>query len=135
MEIVDLRQYPSRSLEPLFQQETRRWRDELHWDYRPSIELIRKFIDSRALGGYVVTEQGKPAGYGFYVLEEHKGLIGGLFVSSDYDQEPITRKLVSEMVSALHATPRLVRVEAQLMPFGKTAFGFAAAGAVERSRV
>jgi ribosomal protein S18 acetylase RimI-like enzyme len=118
MEIVDLRQYPSRSLEPLFQQETRRWRDELHWDYRPSIELIRKFIDSRALGGYVVTEQGKPAGYGFYVLEEHKGLIGGLFVSSDYDQEPITRKLVSEMVSALHATPRLVRVEAQLMPFG-----------------
>jgi ribosomal protein S18 acetylase RimI-like enzyme len=118
MEIVDLRQYPSRSLEPLFQQETRRWRDELHWDYRPSIELIRKFIDSRALGGYVVTEQGKPAGYGFYVLEEHKGLIGWLFVSSDYDQEPITRKLVSEMVSALHATPRLVRVEAQLMPFG-----------------
>jgi ribosomal protein S18 acetylase RimI-like enzyme len=118
MEIVDLRQYPSRALEPLFQQETRRWRDELHWDYRPSIELIRKFIDSRALGGYVVTEAGRAAGYGFYVLEEYKGLIGGLFVSSDFPQEPVTRKLISEMVTALHATPRLVRVEAQLMPFG-----------------
>ena len=118
MEIVDLRQYPSRALEPLFQQESRRWRDELHWDYRPSIELIRKFIDSRALGGFVVAESGKPAGYGFYVLEEYKGLIGGLFVSSDYDQDAITRRLVSEMVAALHATPRLVRVEAQLMPFG-----------------
>jgi len=118
MEIVDLRQYPSRLLEPLFQQETRRWRDELHWDYRPSIELIRKFIDSRALGGFVVTENGKPAGYSFYVLEEYKGLIGGLFVSSDNDQDAITRRLVSEMVSALHTTPRLVRVEAQLMPFG-----------------
>jgi ribosomal protein S18 acetylase RimI-like enzyme len=118
MEIVDLRQYPSRSLEPLFQQEIQRWRDELHWDYRPSVELIRKFIDSRALGGFVVTEGGKPAGYGFYVLEESKGLIGGLFVSSDYPQEPITRKLIAEMVAALHATPRLSRVEAQLMPFG-----------------
>ncbi len=118
MEIVDLRQYPSRLLEPLFQQETRRWRDELHWDYRPSIELIRKFIDSRALGGFVVTENGKPAGYAFYVLEEYKGLIGGLFVSSDCDQDAITRRLISEMVAALHATPRLVRVEAQLMPFG-----------------
>ena len=62
----------------LFQEEARHWRDELHWDYRPSIDLIRKFIDSRALGGYVAIENGQPAGYGFYVLEDHKGLIGGL---------------------------------------------------------
>ena len=65
----------------LFQEEAARWRDELHWDYRPSIDLVRKFIDSRALGGYAAIEDGQPAGYGFYVLEDHKGLIGGLFVS------------------------------------------------------
>jgi ribosomal protein S18 acetylase RimI-like enzyme len=118
MQIVDLRQVPSRTLEPLFQQEIRQWRDELHWDYRPSVELIRKFIDSRALGGYVVMENTRPAGYGFYVLEEYKGLIGGLFVSPEFQQAPITQRLVSEMISALQATPRLVRVEAQLMPFG-----------------
>ena len=64
-------------------------------------------------------EDGNPAGYGFFiVLEDHKGLIGGLFVSSRFAQEPITRALVTEMVTALHATPRLARVEAQLMPFG-----------------
>ncbi len=118
MQIVDLRQIQSRSLEPLFQEEARHWRDELHWDYRPSIELIRKFVDSRSLGGFVAVEGGCPAGYGFYVLEDHKGLIGGLFVSSNFTQEPITKLLVTEMVSALHATPRLERVEAQLMPFG-----------------
>jgi len=118
MQIIDLRQVPSRSLEPLFEQEIRHWRDELHWDYRPSVELIRKFIDSKALGGYLVSEYGKPAGYGFYVLEEYKGLIGGLFVSSDFPKEQITQTLVAEMVAALHATPRLARVEAQLMPFG-----------------
>lgn len=118
MQIIDLRQVPSRALEPLFEQEIRHWRDELHWDYRPSVELIRKFIDSKALGGYLITEYGKPAGYGFYVLEEYKGLIGGLFVSSEVPKDAITQTLVSEMVAALHATPRLARVEAQLMPFG-----------------
>ena len=117
-QILDLRQIQSRSLEPLFQEEIRHWRDELHWDYRPSVELIRKFIDSRALGGYAAMEDGRPAGYGFYVLEDHKGLIGGLYVSSNYAQEAITKKLLTEMVTALHSTPRLARVEAQLMPFG-----------------
>jgi hypothetical protein len=118
MQILDLRQIPSRKLEPLFQEETRHWRDELHWDYGPSVDLIRKFVDSHSLGGYVAMEDDKPAGYGFYVLEDHKGLIGGLFVSSRKSQEPITKSLVTEMVTALRATPRLKRVEAQLMPFG-----------------
>ena len=81
MQIVDLRQVHSKTLDVLFQEEARHWRDELHWDYRPSIDLIRKFIDSRSLNGFLALDNGRPAGYGFYVLEDHKGLIGGLFVS------------------------------------------------------
>jgi ribosomal protein S18 acetylase RimI-like enzyme len=118
MQTVDLRQVHTRTLEILFQEEAHHWREELHWDYRPSIDLIRKFIDSHSLGGYLALEEGQPAGYGFYVLEDHKGLIGGLFVSSHFPQAPITRKLVGDMLAALRSTPRLQRVEAQLMPFG-----------------
>jgi len=118
MQIVDLRQLQSPSLESLFEEEVRRWREELHWDYRPSIDLIRKFIDSRALGGYAAMEDGSPVGYGFYVLEDHKGLIGGLFASSRSTQTPATEGILAEMLSALMATPRLQRIEAQLMPFG-----------------
>jgi ribosomal protein S18 acetylase RimI-like enzyme len=118
MQILELRQVDSRSLDLLFQEESKHWREELHWDYRSSIELIRKFIDSRALGGYVAFENGHPAGYGFYVLEDHKGLIGGLFASSQFPQAQVTEKLLAEMMSALHVTPRLQRIEAQLMPFG-----------------
>jgi len=118
MQIVDLRQLNSRSLEALFQEETRHWRDELRWDYRPSIDLIRRFIDSRALGGYAALDNGSPAGYGFYVLEDYKGLIGGLFVSSQHQQSPITQKLLTEMLGTMRSTPRLQRIEAQLMPFG-----------------
>jgi len=118
MQIVDLRQVHSKSLEVLFQEEARHWRDELHWDYRPSIDLIRKFIDSRSLNGYLALDNGHPAGYGFYVLEDHKGLIGGLFVSSDYGRSDITKDILDEMLTSLRATPRLERIEAQLMPFG-----------------
>ena len=118
MQIVDLRQIHSRALEPLFQEEARHWRDELHWDYLPSIDLISKFIDARSLNGYLAMKDGRPAGYGFYVLEDHKGLIGGLFVSSQVQQATITRELLSEMFSALRSMPLLQRIEAQLMPFG-----------------
>jgi ribosomal protein S18 acetylase RimI-like enzyme len=118
MQIVDLRQLHSRSLEGLFQEEARHWLEELRWDYRPSIDLVRKFIDSRALGGFAASENGHLTGYGFYVLEDHKGLIGGLFVSPQFSQAPITERLLTEMLSTLRATPRLERIEAQLMPFG-----------------
>jgi ribosomal protein S18 acetylase RimI-like enzyme len=126
MQIVDLRQVHSRTLEPLFQEEARHWREELHWDYLPSIDLIRKFIDTRSLNGYLAMKDGRPAGYGFYVLEDHKGLIGGLFVSSQSQhsvvtkeqQDVITKELLSEMFSALRSAPLLHRIEAQLMPFG-----------------
>jgi len=118
MQVIDLRQIHSRALDLIFKEEARLWREDLHWDYRPSIDLIRKFIDSRALGGYAASENGRLAGYGFYVVEDHKGLIGGLFASSEFAQRPVTERLLTEMLGALRATPRLQRIEAQLMPFG-----------------
>jgi ribosomal protein S18 acetylase RimI-like enzyme len=118
MQIVDLRQLQSRALEGLFQEEARHWLEELRWDYRPSLDLVRKFIDSRALGGYAASDNGRMTGYGFYVLEDHKGLIGGLYVSPQFAQGPITQRLLSEMLTTLRSTPRLERIEAQLMPFG-----------------
>jgi ribosomal protein S18 acetylase RimI-like enzyme len=118
MPIVDLRQMNSRQLEPLLEEEARHWRDELHWDYRVSLELIKKFLDARSLAGCVAVENGQPAGYGFYVLEEHKGLVGGLFVSPRFPQLAISQKLLGEMLSTLRAVPRIERIEAQLMPFG-----------------
>jgi GNAT superfamily N-acetyltransferase len=118
MQIVDLRQVRARALESLFQEEILRWREELHWDYKPSIDLIRRFVDSRALGGCVAMNDGVATGYGFYVLEDHKGLIGGLFVSSGREQATTTQRLLRDVLTSLRAAPRLERIEAQLMPFG-----------------
>jgi ribosomal protein S18 acetylase RimI-like enzyme len=118
MQIVDLRQTHSRTLDPLFREEAEHWQNELYWDYRPSQHLIRKFIDSHSLTGYIALEGKRPAGYGFYIMEEQKGLIGGLFVSPQFPQVEIGTKLLSEMLDSLRGIPFVERVETQLMPFG-----------------
>ena len=57
------------------------------------------------------------AGYSFYVLEEQKGLIGGLYVSAKFSQATIGQRLLDEMLFSMRAIPQLSRIEAQLMPF------------------
>jgi ribosomal protein S18 acetylase RimI-like enzyme len=120
MQIVDLRQLTSRQLEPLLAEEAQQWRQELHWDYRASIDLIKKFVDARSLTGSAILEDGEPVGYAFYVLEEHKGLVGGLFVSPRYPQQELSQRLLADTLTTLGGIPKLDRVEAQLIPFGYT---------------
>src|SRR5579872_3034807 len=118
MQIVDLRQLTSRQLEPLLAEEAQQWRRELLWDYRASIDLIKKFVDARSLTGSAIIEDGQPVGYAFYVLEEHKGLVGGLFVSPRYPQQELSHRLLADTLTTLGGIPKLDRVEAQLIPFG-----------------
>src|SRR5215475_6827874 len=118
MNIVDLRQTTPRQLEPLLEEEARHWRDELHWDYRGALELIKRFLEAHALAGCVAYENGVAAGYTFYVMEEHKGLIGGLYVSPQFPQETVAKRLIEEMLFTMRGLPQLSRIEAQLMPFG-----------------
>ncbi len=117
MNLIDLRQTTVRQIEPLLEEEARHWRDELHWDYRGALELIKRFLEAHALAGCVAFENGTAAGYSFYVLEEQKGLIGGLYVSSKFPQAALGRRLLEEMLNSMRAIPHLTRIEAQLMPF------------------
>ena len=117
MNIVDLRQTTVRQLESLLEEESRHWRKELHWDYRGALELIKRFLEARALAGSVAFENGNAAGYSFYVMEEQKGLIGGLYVSAQFPQSVIAQRLLEETLFAMRAIPHLERIEAQLMPF------------------
>jgi ribosomal protein S18 acetylase RimI-like enzyme len=118
MRIVDLHQLSSRQIEPLLAEEARHWREDLRWDYRTSLELIKKFVDARSLAGCAVVEDGQTAGYAFYVIEEHKGLLGGLYISPRYAQLPLAQQLLTRILETLRAIPHLERIEAQLVPFG-----------------
>jgi ribosomal protein S18 acetylase RimI-like enzyme len=63
-------------------------------------------------------KNGQVAGYAFYVLEEHKGLLGGLYVSSRWQQLRLAQELLTAVLETLRALPRTERIEAQLIPFG-----------------
>src|SRR5262249_6664510 len=118
MNIIDLRQTTVRQLEPLLLEEARHWREEIHLGFWSALDLIKKFLDAPALSGCGAFVCGRATGYSFYVLEDYKGLIGGLYVSPSQQQEPIGRRLLDEMLFAMRALPQLHRIEAQLMPFG-----------------
>jgi ribosomal protein S18 acetylase RimI-like enzyme len=118
VELTDLRRVDSRKLQPLFAEEERCWIEHLHWDYATSLDLIRNFIDSHSLTGYVAWQNGEPAGYGFYVVEESKCLIGGLYVSARFPQSEVARLVLREILATIRCLPHIARVEAQLMPSG-----------------
>jgi ribosomal protein S18 acetylase RimI-like enzyme len=116
MEILDLRQLRAHDLEPLLQEETRVWREQLRWDYRNSADLIRRFVDARSLPGYVALDDGRTVGYSFFVYEDCKGLIGNLFVSRPYCGATEGR-LLAHVIETMQGTPGIRRIEAQLMTF------------------
>src|SRR6202166_1814739 len=118
MQIVDLRQLTSWQLDPLLAEEAQQWKEELRWDYRASTDLIKKFVDARSLTGSAILENGRPVGYAFYVLEDHKGLVGGLFVSARFSQQELSQRLLTDTLTTLSGIPKLERIEAQLIPFG-----------------
>ena len=118
VQIVDLRQLSSWQLDSLLAEEAQQWKEELQWDYRASVELIKKFVDARSLTGSAIMENGRPVGYAFYVLEDHKGLVGGLFVSPRHSQQELSQRLLTDTLTTLSGIPKLERVEAQLIPFG-----------------
>ncbi|HEV3221143.1 MAG TPA: GNAT family N-acetyltransferase [Candidatus Acidoferrales bacterium] len=118
MPLVDLRQLSANQLSPLLEEEAQLWRSELHWDYQLSIELIKRFLELHSLAGAAVVENGRATGYGFYVVEDHKGMLGGLFVTPRVPQVPAGELILGDIMQTMRGTPQVTRIEAQLMPFG-----------------
>src|ERR1700722_14124700 len=82
--LVDLRHLRSEDLNALLDEEVKAWRELLDWDFAKSADLVRRFVDMRALSGFALVDDGEAAGYAYYVLEEHKGLVGDLFVREPF---------------------------------------------------
>ena len=124
-DIIDLRLLRARALNPLFEEQQQLWLEQLHWDYRPSVEMIRRNIDSHSLSGYVALMHQKVVGYCFFVYEEHKGLVGDLYVLRAFQaQRPygtaadIATLLLERALRTLEQTPMVRRIETQLIPLG-----------------
>jgi len=114
-EIVELRRLGARELDCLLLEETVEWDQELDWDFSKSAELVRRYADMRALGGAAMLDRGEVAGYGYCVVEDHKGLIGDLYVRPGWRQGEAEIRLFRMMLDGLIAVPQVRRIESQLM--------------------
>lgn len=114
-EIVDLRRLSARDLEPLLAEEIATWRAELEWDFGKSADLVRRFMDLRALNGCAVVQDGVVTGYVYFVLEENKGLIGDLYVCRAARTEARENALLESVLRPMMGVPQISRIECQLM--------------------
>jgi ribosomal protein S18 acetylase RimI-like enzyme len=117
-EIVDLRRLSTIEMEPLLREESAAWSGELDWDFEKSADLVRRFVDLRALNGSALMEGGRVTGYVYYVLEENKGLIGDLYVSRPLRTREREDWLLRAALDPIIASSQAARVECQLMMLG-----------------
>ncbi len=113
--VVDLRNLSSPALGYLLEEEAAAWRREFFWDFRPSADLVRKFVDLRALTGSAILRGGQVFGYAYFVCEEGKALMGDLFARASAWQKEDEDRLLDAMVGTLWRTPGVRRLEGQLM--------------------
>jgi ribosomal protein S18 acetylase RimI-like enzyme len=113
--LVDLRRVRGVSLDALLDEETQEWKRDLDWDYRPSADLVRRFVRMQALLGYALLDGSQPAGYCYYVCEESKGLIGDLYLRPGWRDATNAMRLLGAMLHSIAGMPFIRRVESQLM--------------------
>jgi ribosomal protein S18 acetylase RimI-like enzyme len=99
----------------LLEEETEAWRERLDWDFSKSADLVRRFVDLRALNGAALVEDGDVVGYAYYVMEERKGLIGDLYVRHGRRTMERENALLEWALDATMANPAVVRIESQIM--------------------
>src|SRR5690349_17312766 len=113
--IVDLRHLRAADLDPLLEEETEVWRENLDWDFHASADLVRRFLDMQSLNGCALLTNGHPVGYCYFVSEERKGLIGDLYVMKEFVTRESEEQLLESIVDSLIKTPFVKRIETQLM--------------------
>src|SRR3954463_8973974 len=113
--LIDLREIGPDDLEPLLRDETEEWRRELDWDFKGNASLVRKFAGLRALGGSALMDGSDVAGYGYTVVEDHKALIGDLYVRPCWRDGGTEGRLFRALLDEMMHMSQVRRVDTQLM--------------------
>jgi ribosomal protein S18 acetylase RimI-like enzyme len=117
--LLDLRDLQPEHLAPLLEEEIEAWRSGLDWDFCASADLVKRFVQVRALNGFALLEgSGRGAtvaGYCYYVAEDGKGLIGDFYVRPSSRTWQNENRLLEGVLESMWRTPGMRRVEAQML--------------------
>ncbi len=114
-EVVELSTLSTQDLDPLFVEEIAIWEKRFNWDFRPSADLLRRFVQVHSLYGYALVANREVVGYTYYVCEGRKGLIGDFFLRQDYATAANEMMLLGSTAQGLMLISGLRRIESQLM--------------------
>lgn len=128
LRLTELRAISASSLLRLLEEEKARWLALLHWDFSPSADLVTRYVSMQALDGYVLLDDGEPVGYVYWVMEDHKGLIGDLYVRDAWRSPANENLLLGAALGQLRRCAWIRRVEAQLMQLSMRGSQVAPAG-------
>ncbi|MBL8230273.1 MAG: GNAT family N-acetyltransferase [Bryobacterales bacterium] len=115
LELVDLRQVTGSALIPLLDEQIAWWRRTLHWDFSASAELVVRFVNLQSLYGCALLSGSRVAGYAYYILEDHKGLIGDVYMLREFAAPRWENRLIECTLDTLLQAHRVRRVESQLL--------------------
>jgi len=114
-EIVDLRQLRSPDMAPVLREQAARWRREFLWDLSGPHEALRRFLDSRNLHGHALISEGRLVGYSYFICEDHKALLGDLYILEDWADMEAERLLLEQTLRSAALYPGVQRIEGQLL--------------------
>lgn len=105
----------ARALEELLEEETVAWRRDLEWDFVPTANLVRRYVEAASLAGFALLDGDRAVGYTYFVAEERKGLVGDLYVMRSFRARDEEARLLAAAISALRDGRHVRRIETQLM--------------------
>lgn len=100
---------------PVLEEEIGLWREELDWDFSGTADLISSLLHTRSLPGYALNVGESLAGYCYWVQENHKALVGNLYVRRGCRSIERENRLLEAVLQEIFSARRIRRVEAQLM--------------------
>jgi ribosomal protein S18 acetylase RimI-like enzyme len=103
LQVVDLSAVRPVELEELWQREEQLWRERLFWDVSDRLAALGRVVQRGDLSGKAVRVGGRIAGYAYYVLRGHLGVIADL-VASPGSGTAATATLMQETVDEIRRT-------------------------------
>lgn len=99
MNIAAWRDVPALQLAGVLSAERERWRRDLNWDYSATLAEVERARVSGTLPGVVATDDGRIAGWAYYLWHRNTLLIGHVSARN----EDVTRRLLGAVLSSVEA--------------------------------
>ncbi len=114
-EVVELTSLAAHEFDLLVEEEIAVWREHFDWDFRPSADLLRRFLQMRSLNGYALRGDKTVIGYSYYVVEGRKGLVGDFYVRRAYKEPSYEMMLLGATLQGMMLVSGVRRIESQLL--------------------